>query len=260
MKKSILLSVAFFFVLTISKAQTVMQLNGLDCNGNSHDLLADLDAGKAVVVFFFMPNCGSCPPPAKKVQAMADNVNAMHPGMVTGYVMPYNNSTTCAATASWVTTNALPFYAPYDSGAVQVANYGGFGMPTVVLLGGNDHRVMFSTLSFSTADTTQMRDSIIALLESPSAITNLPNTVSSFNVFPNPASNNVSINLDLSETSNLLLDVTDIAGKQVAIISEEKLNGAVTKQFSTVALPNGNYFVRLQVSGETATQKLTIAH
>ncbi|MBP7388751.1 MAG: T9SS type A sorting domain-containing protein [Chitinophagales bacterium] len=260
MKKSILLSIAFFFVFTTSKAQTVMQLNGLDCNGNSHDLLADLDAGKAVVVFFYMPNCGSCPPPAKKVQAMADNVNAMHPGMVVGYVMPYNNSTTCAAAASWVTTNAVPFFAPYDSGAVQVANYGGFGMPTVVLLGGTDHRVMFSTLSFSTADTTQMRDSIMALLESPSAITNLPNTVSSFSVFPNPASNNVSINLDLKETSNIIVDVTDIAGKQVAIIMNEKQSGVLTKQFNTASLPNGNYFVRLQVNGKTATQKLSVAH
>ncbi len=260
MKKSILLSVALFFIFSISKSQTVMQLNGVDCNGNSHDLLADLDAGKAVLLHFFMPNCTSCPPPAKKIQAMANNILAMHPGMITAYAMPYNNSTTCAYAASWVTTNALSLYMPYDSGAVQVANYGGFGMPTVVLLGGTDHRIMFSTLSFSTADTTEMRDSIMALLEAPSAITNLPSTVSSFNVFPNPANNNVSINFDLKETSNVVVDITDILGKQVAIISEEKQNGVVTKQFSTAALPNGNYFVRLQVNGKTATQKLTVAH
>lgn len=261
MKKSIFLFITLFFLFTISKAQTTaMQLNGLDCNGNSHDLFADLDAGKAVVVFFYMPNCGSCPPPAKKVQAMAENVNAMHAGMVVGYVMPFNNSTTCGAAATWVTTNAVPFYAPFDSGAVQVANYGGFGMPTVVLLGGTDHRVMFSTLSFSTADTTQMRDSIMALLESPSAITNLPSTVSSFSVFPNPANNNVSINLNLNETSTLLLDVTDVTGKQVAIIADEKQTGAVRKQFNTASIPNGTYFVRLQINGNTATQKLTVTH
>lgn len=261
MKKSIFLSITLFFLFTISKAQnTAMQLNGLDCNGNSHDLFADLDAGKAVVVFFYMPNCGSCPPPAKKVQAMAENVNTMHPGKVVGYVMPFNNSTTCGATATWVTTNAVPFYAPFDSGVVHVANYGGFGMPTVVLLGGSDHRVMFSTLSFSTADTTQMRDSIMALLESPSAITNLPGTVSSFSVFPNPANNHISINLDLNETANLLLDIIDVTGKQVAIIADEKLTGAVTKQFNTTSLPSGNYVVRLQVNGKTATQKLTVTH
>lgn len=260
MKKSILLSVALFFIFSITKSQTVMQLNGVDCNGNSHDLLADLDAGKAVLLHFFMPNCTACPPPAKKIQAMANHILATHPGMITAYAMPYNNSATCAYAASWVTTNSLSLYMPYDSGAVQVANYGGFGMPTVVLLGGTDHRIMFSTLSFSTSDTTEMRDSILALLEAPSAITNLPSVVSSFNVFPNPANNNASISFDLKESSNILIDVTDIAGKQVAIIAEEKQSGVVTKQFSTAALPNGNYFVRLQVNGKSATQKLTVAH
>jgi hypothetical protein len=192
---------------------------------------------------------------------MANNVNAMHPGMVKGYAFPYQNSTTCVYAASWVSTNALSaLYAPMDSGATHVAHYGGLGMPTVVVLGGADHRVLFSTLSFSTADTTTMRDSILALLEAPSAITNLPSAVSSFNVFPNPANNNVSINFNLKETSNILIDVTDIAGKQVEIIMNEKQNGAVTKQFNTALLPNGNYFVRLQVNGKTVTQKLTVIH
>lgn len=72
-----------------------MQLSGVDCNANTHDLLADLDAGKAVILHFFMQNCGSCPPPAKKIQAMANNILAMHPGMITAYAMPFNNTTTC---------------------------------------------------------------------------------------------------------------------------------------------------------------------
>jgi hypothetical protein len=91
-------------------------------------------------------------------------------------------------------------------------------------------------------------------------IANLPNGVNAFSVYPNPATENMSIRLDLKETSNLIIDVTDITGKQVAIIINEKQSGIVTKQFSTAVLPNGNYFVRLQVNGKTATQKLTINH
>lgn len=263
MKNSILLSIALMFVITISKAQTVMQLTGNDCNGNAHDLYADLDAGKAVLLHFFMPSCGACPPPAQKIQAMANHINAMHPGMVTAYAMPFNNTTTCAYTSTWCSSNGLSLYMPYDSGATQVANYGGFGMPTVVLLGGagsGNHRIMFSTLSFSTSDTTIMRDSIMALLMSSTGIADLPNGVNSFSVYPNPASDNISINLELKETSNLLIDVTDITGKQVAIISDEKQNGIITKQFNTATLPNGNYFVRINANGKTATQKLTVTH
>ncbi|MDO9187093.1 MAG: T9SS type A sorting domain-containing protein [Bacteroidia bacterium] len=261
MTKSFLLSIALMFVITISKAQTAMQFSGVDCNSNPVDLFADLDAGKAVILHFYMPSCGSCPPPAQKIQAMANKINAMYPGMVKGYAFPFQNSTTCTYSSSWVSSNSLStLYAPMDSGATQVAYYGGFGMPTVVLLGGTDHRVMFSTQSFSTSDTTIMRDSILNLLNGSTGIEGLTNTVSSFSMFPNPATDNVSINLDLKETSNLLISVTDITGKQVTIILEEKQNGNVTKQFSTALLPNGNYFIRVQVNGNTTTQKLTINH
>jgi len=261
MTKSLFVSIALMFVITISKAQTAMQFSGVDCNNNPVDLFADLDAGKAVILHFYMPSCGSCPPPAQKIQAMANKINAIQPGMVKGYAFPFQNSTTCTYSSSWVSSNNLStLYAPMDSGATQVAYYGGFGMPTVVLLGGTDHRVMFSTQSFSTSDTTIMRDSILNLLNASTGIEGLTNAVSSFSMFPNPANDNVSIKLALKESSNLLIDITDITGKQVAIISEEKQNGIVTRQFGTAVLPNGNYFIRVQVNGKTTTQKLTINH
>jgi len=40
----------------------------------------------------------------------------------------------------------------------------------------------------------------------------------------------------------------------------EKQSGIVRKQFNTAILPNGNYFVCLQVNGKTAMQKLTVNH
>jgi len=262
MTKSIFSTIALMFVFTISKAQTIaMPFSGMDCNGNNVDLFADLDAGKAVILHFFMPSCGSCPPSAQKIQTMANSINAMHPGMVKGYAFPYQNSTTCIYAAGWVSSNNLgTLYTPMNNGAAHVAHYGGFGMPTVVVLGGADHRVMFSTQSFSTSDTTAMRDSIIAMINSTAGIANLPSALNKFTVYPNPATDNISINLDMKETANLLIDVTDITGKQLAIISNEKQTGIVTKQFSTAALPGGNYFVRIQVSGKMATQKLTVNH
>ena len=260
MTKSILLSIALMFVITISKAQTAMPLNGMDCNGVSHDLIADLDAGKAVILHFFMPNCGSCPPPAKKIQAMANNILAKNPGKITAYAMPFDNGTTCTYAASWVSSNGLSLYAPYSKGAEQVANYGGFGMPTIVLLGGKDHKVLFSTLSFSTTDTTIMRDKILALLSGKTGVNEVPNIVSSFNVFPNPANENISINIDLKQTANIMLDLIDITGKQVALLMNENQNGIVSKQFNTEHLQNGIYLVRLQVNGKIETQKISISH
>ena len=252
----------FMFTTSNVKAQTTaMPLSGLDCNGVYHDLIADLDSGKAVLIHFFMPNCGSCVPPAQRIQAMAKKVMETYPGMVTAYAMPFTDNTDCNYTSGWCFSNGLDLYTPYDSGAAQVAHYGGFGMPTVVLLGGDDHRVMFSTQSFSTSDTLIMRDSILALFGGPTGIAELNNTVSTFTVYPNPANELVSIQVELKTNSELLIDITDITGRQIALISNEKQSkGTFTKQFNTASIPSGNYLIRLTVNGKTATQKLNIAH
>src|SRR5262245_48726751 len=99
--------IIFLFILIaatkISMAQTPLQISGDDCNGNPHDLYAELDAGKAAVLFFFMDNCGACPPPANAIQTMMTNITDVYPGMVTGYAFPYNDATTCTETINWCT-------------------------------------------------------------------------------------------------------------------------------------------------------------
>lgn len=247
-----------FAFTRVSAQTTALDFNTTDCNGNTANLFADLDAGKAVILFYFMPNCGSCPPPAQKIQAMANNINAMHPGMVKAYAFPFNNTTTCTYAQSWVSANALPLYAPMDSGAAAVAHYGGFGMPTVVLVGGSNHRVMFSTLSFSTGDTTIMRDSILALM-GPTGISKMPESIKSLSVYPNPAKDKVSISVDLKEQSDLLIDLIDLSGKQLAVIVKDKnARGKIDRTWATGALANGIYMIRVQVNGKVVNRQLNV--
>jgi thiol-disulfide isomerase/thioredoxin len=261
MTKSFLLSIAFMFVITLTIAQTAMQFSGISCQGDSVDLFADLDSGKAVLLHFFMPNCGTCPPPAQKIQKMANKINSVFPGKVKGYAFPFENSYSCIVASNWVaTSNVSTLYTPMDSGEVQVAYYGGFGMPTVVLLGGVDHRVLFSTQSFSSSDTTILRDSILAMFGTANSIQDLQEGVNPFSLYPNPANDNVSITFTLTETSDYSIDITDITGKQVAVISEEKKIGVVARQISTAALPSGNYIFRIRVNEKAATQKFVISH
>ena len=244
-----------------SNAQTIaMDFNTTDCNGSPTSLFSDLDAGKAVILFYYMPSCGSCPPPAQKIQAMANNINAAHPGMVKAYAFPFNNTTPCSYSQTWVTSNSLPLYAPMDSGATAVAHYGGFGMPTVVLVGGSNHRVMFSTLSFSTSDTTTMRDSIMTLMGA-TGINEIPGNISKLSVYPNPAISKVTVSVDLKEQSDLTIDIIDITGKQIAVISKDKnATGSVNRTYNTDALANGLYTIRINAGGKLVNRKLNVAH
>lgn len=258
----ITMAICLLLAFTSSRAQTTaLNFNKLDCNGTPANLFNDLDAGKAVILFYFMPSCGSCPPPAQKIQAMANNINAMHPGMVKAYAFPFNNTTACSYSQTWVTSNSLPLYAPMDSGATAVAHYGGFGMPTVVLVGGSNHRVMFSTLSFSTSDTTTMRDSIMALIGAPTGINEIPGNISKLSVYPNPVSNKVTVSIDLKEQCDLTIDIVDITGKQIAIISRDKnATGSVNRTYNTDALANGLYTIRINAGGKLVNRKLNVAH
>lgn len=252
---SLLLTVSYGFAQT-----TAMDFNTTDCNGNPVHLFSDLDAGKAVVLFYYMPSCGSCPPPASKIQTMANNINATYPGMVKAYAFPYNNTTNCTYSSSWVTSNGLPLYAPMDSGATSVAYYGGFGMPSIVLLGGTDHRVMFFTKAWVNSDTTIMRDSILNLLGA-TAVQPASQAVNGFQVYPNPASEQITVSMDLIESGDLKLEVVDVAGRVVTTLMDEKQDaGSIQRQFNTAGLAAGNYWVRASLNGKASTQKLDILH
>lgn len=264
--KTFYLSTALIFTSLFQQVngQNVMQLAGTDCNGVSRNLHADLDAGKAVILHFFMPNCGSCIPPAQKIQTMANRILANYPGMIKAYAMPYNNSTSCAYTSSWVSNNNLSLYAPFDSGAVQVANYGGFGMPTVVVLGGAapNRRVMFVTQSFSTSDTTIMRDSILNLLQTTTGLSSADNTpASNLKAFPNPANESISIDFDIAQSSEVSLSITDLTGKNIQEIFAGRLNaGKINYPVSVSNIPSGIYLVNLTINGNSTRQKITIKH
>lgn len=259
---TLIFSTALF---NFSSAQTVMQLDRMDCNGVKHDLFSDLDSGKAVVLFFWMPNCSSCPPPAKKILAMMNNMTKKYPGKVVGYSLPFNNSTNCAASNSWVSTNSLAPFIPYDSGATLVAHYGGFGMPTVVLLGGMaaKRRVLFSTLSFTTTDTTIMRDSMMALFTpKTSSILELNHSnIKSVSIYPNPVTDIVNISIQVIEESNIKIDVLNITGKIVSTIYDEKSNlGMINKTYNTSSLIDGIYTIRINANGNITNTKINVNH
>lgn len=259
--KKVITSLALTLAAAISNAQTAVNFNTTDCAGNPVNLYSDLDAGKAVILFYYMPSCGSCPPPAQKIQTMANRINLSHPGKVKAYAFPFDNTTLCSYSQTWVTTNSLSLYAPMDSGATAVAAYGGFGMPTVVLVGRSSHKVMFSTLSFSTSDTTIMRDSILAMLGVTTGVDEISTSINNVDIYPNPATGNVTLNVNLKDQTNLQIDVIDIVGKQVAVIAtENNITGNVTKQFNTELLSNGLYTIRINANGSTINRKLNVIH
>lgn len=242
---------------------TAMDFNTNDCNGNPVHLFSDLDAGNAVVLFYYMPSCGSCPPHATEIQTMANNINAVFPGKVKAYSFPYQDITDCIYSASWVVDNNLPLYAPMINGATALAYYGEFAMPTVVLLGGNAHNVMMVLdQGFDVSDTVAMRDSILNLLDpSSSGIKETTKNISFTKIFPNPTSDIINIEFNLNEESEVYIEMVDIDGRNILSKTNEKLEpGTIKKHFNVSQIPSGIYFVKINVNGSITTEKVNIKH
>lgn len=260
MKKLTYLSIALFFTSATSNAQTTaMDFNRMDCNGNMQHLFADLDAGNAVIIEFFMLNCGSCPIAGDKIEALKADLLAQFPEKVKSYAIGFNNTYSCSSIADWVSDNGFTSI-PMDSGAAQVAYYGGMGMPTVVALGGgNSHLVLGEPyLGLSSSDTTTMGADIRAFL-SATGISDIESPVTSFNMFPNPSSDALTLAFDTKQAGNIAIDVFDMFGKKVTVLMNENITaGTFKKSFNIATLPAGNYVVKLTANGNSANHKLNI--
>ncbi len=83
---------------------------------------------------------------------------------------------------------------------------------------------------------------------------------SSFNAYPNPASNNATISYTLNKSGNVRIVVTDIMGREVMNMNQgsQVAGGTYTVNMNTANLSNGTYFYTLSVNGERQTKKLVI--
>jgi hypothetical protein len=259
----IALGIALLFASQLGKSQTTaMDFNRLDCNGNMQHLFADLDAGNAVILEFFMQNCNPCIVAAGKLEAMKADLLAEFPGKIKGYAIGFNNSYSCASNINWVTTNNVTSI-PMDSGATQVAYYGGMGMPTIVILGGGtNHAVLGSPyVGFATSDTITMAADIRNFLNTTTGISTIALTANTFEVYPNPANGLLNFRCNFSAQADLSLQIMDLTGKTLLTVNEKNIAaGEFTLSLNTAELAAGTYLIKATVNDAVLTKRFTVNH
>lgn len=238
---------------------TAMDFNRVDCNGNPQSLFADLDAGNAVILEFFMANCSPCVQAAGKLESMKADLLAEFPGKVKGYAIGFTNSYNCTSVSNWVNANAATSV-PMDSGAAQVAYYGGMGMPTIVILGGGTAHSLLQNpyIGFSTSDTTSMAAAIRGFLASPTGVAGQTSESDPVTIFPNPANDRLEIQLTSPGVDEVSLALVDLAGRQVA--SWKMAAGTTAFLAQTSAIANGSYILRVMQDGRLTMHQLMVSH
>ena len=263
MKKQLhksLIIIALLFSAGIASAQTLaMNFVRNDCNGNMQNLFADLNSGKAVILEFFMISCAPCPAAGQKLELMKANLLTQYPGKIKSYSIGFSDSYSCATVKNWVTTNGFTSI-PMDSGATQVAYYGGFGMPTIVILGGGtNHTILGSPdIGFTVSDTTTMANNIRNFLNTL-GVKELSSPLSEIQLFPNPSKDILNIKITASQNTNLKIQLYNITGELISTLAEEKVSESVfSKVIRTEDLQAGNYILRITANDYSVNRKVTI--
>ncbi|HNQ13018.1 MAG TPA: Omp28-related outer membrane protein [Bacteroidia bacterium] len=81
----------------------------------------------------------------------------------------------------------------------------------------------------------------------------------SFNVYPNPATESTTINLDLNKSDNISIQIVDMTGKVVYSNMDELNAGKYARNISVTDFANGIYNIVIKSSNESVSKKLIIA-
>lgn len=134
MKKYIFNTLILIFVASFSVAQTATDFTVDDCNGTSFNLYSELDAGKVIVLCWVMP-CGPCATGAGYAQDAAQSFASSHPGIVKFYLVDDFANSDCSYLNGWAGSYQLYPESSFSNSIISMNDYGGPGMPKVVVIG-----------------------------------------------------------------------------------------------------------------------------
>ncbi len=255
----ILLSLLLITVFSNAQQTTAIDFSMDDCNGQMHHLYSELDSGNVVILEFFMLSCNGCIVAGDALEAMHHDLEMQYgEGKIRFYHFGYSNTYTCSSISNWVTTNGYSS-TPFDSGGTQVAYYGGMGMPTIAVVAGSAHDVLFTNVGFSDSDTDTIATAIKSFLGTNAGIQNESSAIGSIEVFPNPCADNFTLSLVTKESGMLRLELTDIVGKKVQVLAIEKLEKGIWNQsFPVNYLSSGIYFIKGEFNDKIFLKKISI--
>ncbi len=259
MKQTILLFIAILIWSGSASAQTATNFNCNDCSGVSHDLFAELNAGKVIVLSWVMP-CATCIGPALTAHNVVQSYQASFPNRVYFYMADDYANTSCGVLNSWGNSYNIPesnFSRRFSNAAISMLHYGSAGMPKTVVLGGTNHSVFYNINN--TIDATALQNAINLALTTTGF--NEPEVLfSGLNVNPNPSKGETKLVFSLGKPMNVAIDLYNLQGKKLLAFDYGKLNqGAQELELNTNAFASGTYLLRVKAGDEIRFINVVIA-
>ena len=240
--KNFTLAIVLFLALTGLRAQTVApDFTATDCNGVMHHLYSELNSGKVIVLNFVMP-CGSCIGPSLTAYNVSQSFASPN---VLYYLIDDLANTSCTTLAGWADNyNIGPNRTTFSTSAIVESNYGGTGMPHVVVVGPN-HTIYFNGLNGAAGNATAIQNAITSAL-SAAGVPEPVNNVFGLSANPSYPTQTISVQYTLPVSGKVTLSVYDETGKSV-VLKEMGVQskGLYRLDLETNKMAAGTYFVRL---------------
>ena len=230
-----------------------------DCDGTEHQLFTELDKGDVVAIEFVM-GCLPCVQGRKALDKMEKSYAVSHPGKFHVYTFGYSEGVDCTTIGSWMSTNKFTgsCFGGVDS---VISAYGAeVGMPTMSVVGGIDHKVLYWKAGYSNKDTTAMMAAISQVLQT-SSVSPANNSNESLTLYPNPSSLSASLKINCLTEGVRTVTLFSAKGARMLSIFEGRLStGEQRVDFSTKDLASGTYYVHVTTGGESTVIPLTVVH
>jgi hypothetical protein len=203
--------------------------------------------------------CSPCVEAGISLEAMITDLEQEFPGKIRFFQFGYSSSYTCSTMISFKDSNNF-HSVPFSDGSHIFPYYGGFGMPTIAVDAGTNHDILFSDVGFLNTDTTQISIAIRNFFAHLS-VNNISKTGINILSYPNPATNFLTLQMNLIRNSNVHIQVFDLNGKFVKDILNENLQSGISeKNIDISSLDNGLYMMKINADGRSEYQKLSISH
>ena len=252
----LLLFLAFSFATNAFSQTTATDFTATDCAGNSHHLFSELDSGKVVVIAWVMP-CATCVGPALAAFTAVQNYSVDHPEKVLFYLVDDFANTPCNTLKSWAANNGMTGKDVFSDPVIDMDDYGTYGMPKVVVLGGGTNHHVFYNKNYNADDVGQaIGEALTATAVSPE-----PKVDFELNVYPNPARDFLDVSFRLPLSSDVGFDIVNTMGLSVGSIPEKENQpeGQHELRLDISSYASGVYFLRMRTGQGTQLVQFNIS-
>lgn len=248
-----LISVLIVALVLVSnvQAQTASDFTATDCDGITHNLFTELDNGKIIVLVWVEP-CSGCVSDAKAAYDAVMSFGSTNPGKVKYWLIDDIGDTPCSALSSWAVSsniiidNIQMFSNLGDS--INENNFGGMGMPHVVVVGNSSHHIYINLFNGSN------NGPVITAAINQAITNNINNVVNpKFTIYPNPFKDFLNIACNAVDAGKVDIELFDIFGKSLKMItSENQIPGFNNIQINlNNDIPVGNYFLKCSSNSDS---------